>query len=126
MIRSARFEWLMTISGGLADAKNAVTIAMNLLDRIKGYPQRIKTQILLSIGQRSEEAGEISRWVAAGLLVPSALRKLDQVCAVTIKGIDRTNSWTTFLFLLSSSNSAIFLLIFIIFWMLASQSTTVG
>jgi hypothetical protein len=120
------YERLMTISGGLADAKNAVTIAMKLLDRIKGYPQRIKTQILLSIGQRSEEAGEISRWVAAGLLVPSALRKLDQVCAVTIKGIDCTNSWTTFLFLLSSSNSAIFLLIFIIFWMLASQSTTVS
>ena len=35
--------------------------------------------MLLAVGQRSEEAREISRWLAIGLLVPGCLRALSQV-----------------------------------------------
>lgn len=67
------------VIGAYADSQPAIGLAQALLHYMEHFPCHVRTQVLLAVGQRTEEAREVSRWLAIGLLVPNCLQKLNQV-----------------------------------------------
>lgn len=54
-------------------------IALDILHSTEFLPTSIKSQVLLAIGHSTFESRSVSRWYAAGLLLPGSLKGLDTV-----------------------------------------------
>lgn len=74
MVSQLRAETSLT-----EDFKTAIDLALNITASVDRQPLLVRAEVLLAVGQRSEEAREISRWLAIGQLVPGSVQNLDKV-----------------------------------------------
>ncbi|CAD6589671.1 MAG: hypothetical protein TREMPRED_005470, partial [Tremellales sp. Tagirdzhanova-0007] len=65
-----------------------VEFAISLCALANPLPLPARCQMLLAVGQWSEEARDISRWMATELLVPGTLNSLSQDCVHVVPNID--------------------------------------
>lgn len=65
----------------LTTTKTAIGAAMEIVDLVRNESIQLQHAVLASIGTRSVEAREASRWTAIALLVPGCLESLTLVLA---------------------------------------------
>jgi hypothetical protein len=54
-------------------------IALDILEHTESLPMFVKAQVLVAIGHATFESRSVSRWYAAGLLLPGSLKELNKV-----------------------------------------------